>query len=330
MAKQLNVNLSFSADTSKARAQLQDLQRQLTNLVNMPSSQLPISDNINEAVRSAAELKTHLEAATNVKTGNLDFAKLNQSIGQSGKSLEQYAMHLRSLGPAGQQAFLSLANSVASAEIPIRRSNAALKEMWTTLKNTARWQLSSSILHGFMGALQSAHGYAKDLNKSLNDIRIVTGHNVEEMAKFAKEANKAARALSATTTDYTNASLIYYQQGLDEQQVKERTEVTLKMANVTRQSSVDVSDQMTAIWNNFYNGSKSLEYYADVITALGAATASSSDEISEGLNKFAAVAETVGLSYEYAASALATVTSTTRQSADIVGTAFKTLFARIH
>jgi hypothetical protein len=48
------------------------------------------------------------------------------------------------------------------------------------------------------------------------------------------------------------------------------------------------------------------------MTALGAATASSTDEISEGLNKFAAVAETVGLSYEYAASALATVTATTR------------------
>jgi TP901 family phage tail tape measure protein len=86
---------------------------------------------------------------------------------------------------------------------------------------------------------------------------------------------------------------------------------------------------MTAVWNNFYDGSKSLEYYADVMTALGAATASSTAEISEGLNKFAAVAETVGLSYEYAASALATVTATTRQSADIVGTAFKTLFARI-
>jgi TP901 family phage tail tape measure protein len=72
-----------------------------------------------------------------------------------------------------------------------------------------------------------------------------------------------------------------------------------------------------------------LEYYADVLTALGAATASSSDEISEGLEKFAAVANTVGLSYEYATAALATVTATTRQSADVVGTAFKTLFARI-
>jgi TP901 family phage tail tape measure protein len=86
---------------------------------------------------------------------------------------------------------------------------------------------------------------------------------------------------------------------------------------------------MTAVWNNFYDGSKSLEYYADVMTALGAATASSTDEISQGLNKFAAVAETVGLSYEYAASALATITSNTRESADVVGNALKTLFARI-
>jgi TP901 family phage tail tape measure protein len=83
------------------------------------------------------------------------------------------------------------------------------------------------------------------------------------------------------------------------------------------------------VWNNFDNGTKSLEYYVDVMAALGAATASSTQEISQGLEKFAAVAETVGLSYEYATAALATVTATTRQSADVVGTAFKTLFARI-
>jgi hypothetical protein len=37
----------------------------------------------------------------------------------------------------------------------------------------------------------------------------------------------------------------------------------------------------------------------------------------------------VGLSYEYATAALATVTAETRQSADVVGTAFKTIFARM-
>jgi hypothetical protein len=95
--------------------------------------------------------------------------------------------------------------------MPLRRSNTLLHEFGTTLMNTARWQISSSILHGFMGAVSSAYGYAQDLNESLNNIRIVTGQNTESMAAFAERANKAAKALSTTTTEYTNASLIFYQ-----------------------------------------------------------------------------------------------------------------------
>jgi len=36
------------------------------------------------------------------------------------------------------------------------------------------------------------------------------------MAKFALRANDAAKALSTTTTNYTDAALIFYQQGLAE------------------------------------------------------------------------------------------------------------------
>jgi len=101
------------------------------------------------------------------------------------------------------------------------------------------------------------------------------------------------------------------------------------MANVTGESVKTISNDLTAIWNNFDDGSKNLEYYADVMTKLGATTASSSREIATGLEKFAPIARTVGLSYEYAASALATVSAETRASADVVGTAFKTIFARL-
>lgn len=116
---------------------------------------------------------------------------------------------------------------------------------------------------------------------------------------------------------------------LTDKEVLERTDVTIKMANAAGESATKLSDQLTAVWNNFYDGSKSLEYYADVMTKLGAATASSTDEIAEGLEKFAAVSDTIGLSYEYATAALATVTSNTRESADVVGTAFKTIFSRM-
>ena len=116
---------------------------------------------------------------------------------------------------------------------------------------------------------------------------------------------------------------------LNDQEVKERTDITMKMSNVTGESTDKVSSYMTAIWNNFADGSDNLERFADIITRLGADTASSSEEIAEGLEKFAAVGNTVGLSYEYATSALATVVAQTRQTPDVVGTAFKTLFARI-
>ena len=101
------------------------------------------------------------------------------------------------------------------------------------------------------------------------------------------------------------------------------------MANVTKESADDVSSYMTAIWNNFDDGSESLEHYADVITALGASTASSSAEIAAGLEKFASVAESIGLSYEYSTSALATIVANTRQSADTVGTGLRTIFSRL-
>ena len=101
------------------------------------------------------------------------------------------------------------------------------------------------------------------------------------------------------------------------------------MSNVTGESVADVASYMTAIWNNFDGTYDRLEKYADIITELGAATASSSEEIAGGLEQFAAVAETVGLSYEYAASALATVVATTRQSETVVGNAFRTIFSRL-
>ena len=213
--------------------------------------------------------------------------------------------------------------------MPLRRTSKLMDNLWITMKNTMRWQITSSALNTFVGSLETAYGYAQDLNESLTNIRIVTERSTEDMINFAKQANEAAKALSTTTVDYTDAALIYYQQGLTDQEVIGRTETTIKMANAAGISAEEASDQLTAIWNNFYDGSKSLEYYADVMVRLGADTASSSEEIAEGMQQFVAVADTVGLSYEYAASALATVTATTRESANTVGTAFRTLFARI-
>lgn len=331
MAKALNVNVAVTADTSQAKAELQQLQATLQSLTNNTSNLKVNLDTsqISKATSMIDELSVHLKKATNSQTGTLDFSKLQASLSSNQRSLTDYGNQLLKLGPQGQQAFAQLTQAVAKSEVPMNRMKGLLGEFGTVLTNTIRWQAASSAIHGMMGSIQHAFSYAQSLNESLNKIQIVTNASDASMAKFADSANKAAQRLNTTTTAYTDASLIYYQQGLSDKEVAERTEVTIKMANAAGVSAQKVSDQMTAVWNNFDDGSHSLEYYADVMTALGAATASSTDEISTGLQKFASVADTVGLSYENAAAALATITATTRQSADSVGTGLRTLFSRL-
>lgn len=327
--KRFDYVIGFSADTSKLSSALKQLEVQLNKIATGKISGNFGIEQIREASSAATQLGAHLKAAINVDTGKLDISKFARSLHFSNTTLSSLSASLTKVGPAGQVAFMNIARAITEAEMPLKRSNELMNKLWITMKNTVRWQITSGFLTGFTGAIGDAYRYAEDLNESLNNIRIVTGKSTAEMAQFAKQANRAAKELNTTTTKYTDASLIYYQQGLDDKQVKARTDVTAKFANVSRENLTTSSEYLTAIWNNFAKGSKNLEYFADVIVALGAATASSSQEIATGLNKFAATAETVGLSYEYATSALATVTATTRQSAEVVGTAFKTLFSRI-
>lgn len=327
---QIKVSLMFDANTSRAKASLKDLQTSLNNVTkNITTGEFPMTNQIQEAYVAAEKLKKVLNQSVNMQTGQFDLSKFQAQLKQSGMSVQTLSADFAKLGPQGVQAFGALTSAISNAEIPIRRVNALVDNMAKSLKQTMQWQISSSVIHGFTGALQSAYGYAQDLNRSLNDIRIVTGESMDFMGRFADEANRAAKALSTSTNEYAKASLIFYQQGLDEQEVAKRTAATIKMANVTGENASEISSYMTAIWNNFDKGTKSLEYYADAMTALGAATASSTEEIATGMQQFASVAETVGLSYEYAASALATVVSATRQSEETVGTSFKTIFARL-
>ena len=303
---------------------MQDLQRIGTTSSNTDY----IASNVQAAARAALDLQQNLRAAINPDTGNLNLEAFNSNLRASGRTLADYQALLSSLGPSGQETFMNLARAIQQADEPLVRTNKLMSDLWTTMRNTVRWQITASALQGFTGAISEAYRYAQDLNESLTNIRIVTEYSTEQMRDFAQYANESAQRLSTTTTDYTDAALIYYQQGLPEDQVQARTETTIRLAQAAGISAQEASEELTAIWNNFDDGSRSLEYYADVLVRLGADTASSSEEISEGLQQFAAVADAVGLSYEYAASALATITATTRESANTVGTALRTLFAR--
>ena len=149
------------------------------------------------------------------------------------------------------------------------------------------------------------------------------------MERFADRANKVAKSLGSSTLDYTNASLIYYQQGLSDKEAAARAEVTLKAANVTGQTGQEVSEQLTAVWNGYKVTAEEAELYVDKLAAVAAATASDLEELSTGMSKVASAADLMGVDIDQLNATLATVVSVTRQAPESVGTAFKTIYARM-
>ena len=324
--KRLTVGLSFTADTSKARQEIDKLKNDLSNIISNTNVGKVNSSQFNQVINQAAQLRGILEKATSA-TGKLDLSKFERSVKAANIDLKTMAQEFQKID--GGQFFNGLAQQIMAADTKVNILSGTLKKFAQGLMNTAMWTIQSNAIHAVEGALSSAYNYAQKLNKGLTDIAIVSDLNTEQLTNFAKTANQMAKDLSASTSDVVSGALIYYQAGLSDEEVIKRTETTIKLAQTSGESAEQISSYMTAIWNNFYDGSKSVEYYADAISYLGAVTAASNADIAEGMQSFAATAETVGLSFEYAASAMTVIRDVTQQSASTVGNSLKTIFARL-
>ena len=328
--RNVQYSLNFTANTTSAKAALQELFKSLDG-VNQRNIDLSYIDaDLQAGAAAARQLKSHLEEAVNVNTGKLNLNDLEKSLKSSGTSLADLSQKLLNCGDAGQKAFSSIVNAIAKTEIPIRKTNSLLNDFATTMKNTFKWQISSNIMHGLESSLNGAVSYAKNLNTALTDIRIVTGQSADDMARFAASANKAAQELKTTTTEYAKASLIYFQQGDSDEVVKQKTDITIKAANASSESTVtEMSDYLTAVWNSYQVANDELESTVDIMAALGAKTATSMEEIASAMQKVASVGNSVGVDFDQLSSIISTVSSVTRQSAESIGTSFKTILARL-
>ena len=324
--RRINVGLSFSADTSQARQELAKLKDELTKTISTSKIGQVTDLKFDKAIKQAAELRGILEGATD-SVGNFDLTKFTRQLNASGMSMQTVYSSLKEIG--AEHVFNDLAAQIQNSNANVQLLHGSLKKFAQGLMNTAMWTVQSNAIHAVQSALQGAYNYAQKLNKGLTDIAIVSNLSTQQLTEFARTANEMAKELSASTSDYVSGALIYYQAGLTDEQVIERTNTTIKLAQTSGETAEQISSYMTAIWNNFYDGSKSVEYYADAISYLGAVTAASNADIAEGMQAFSAVANTVGLSFEYGASALTLLRDITQQSASTIGNSLKTIFARL-
>lgn len=325
---QIRYNVGFNIDKTglnELTKILQNVQTELAKSGSMGKTEAEIQ----KTITAAKQLEGVLNSAWNSKLNQLDLSKVSSGIKSTFGSVQQLKAQMEASGSSGAAAYNKVASAVLNTNLQLKQSNKLLDDMADTMAKTVKWGITSSIFNRITGSIQEAWGYTKRLDSSLNDIRIVTGKSAESMQKFAKQANEAAKALGKGTVDYTDASLIYYQQGLSDEEVAARAEVTLKAANVTGQSADEVSEQLTAVWNGYKASAQEAELYVDKLAAVAASTAADLEELSTGMSKVASAANSMGVDIDQLNAQLATIVSVTRQAPESVGTALKTIYARL-
>lgn len=328
----IGIEVGYSLD----RAGLQDVLNSLQTVISLTKKELN-SDDLTKKARAAKEetkkvaqeMQSILNSSWNPRLNQLDLSKVSREIKATYGSVEQLKQKFSAMGDVGAMGYNAIAKEILNTNIQIKQSSKLLDDMAVSMGNTIKWGLTSSVFNNLTGALQKAWDFSKGLDASLNDIRIVTGKSADEMARFAKTANSAATKLGASTRDFTDAALIYYQQGDTDAVANAKAEITLKTANVTGQSASEVSEQLTAVWNGYKVSAEEAELYIDKLAAVAATTAADLEELSTGMSKVASAANIMGVDIDQLNATLATVVSVTRQAPESVGTAFKTIYARL-
>ena len=328
---QVNIGIKFKSDTKEVESSLNKLKKSLQDLqkIKFNKSFDGNRQEFNEVKARITEIQNLMKTAFNPTLNTSNITAFKNELEKSGISLKQIQSDFSRFGTVGDTAFNQLTTSVLTTNLKLKETSSLVDAMGKTMVNTVKWGVASSIMNTFTQSVQGAFQYVQSLEKSLTNIRIVTGDSTEKMAQFAEQANRSAQALGRSTLDYTKASLTFYQQGLNDQDVQARTEATLKAQNITG-AGQQMADYLTSVWNGYKVANEEAELYVDKLAAVADSSASDMSQLAVAMSKVASTANTMGVDIDQLNAQIATVVATTRQAPESVGTAFKTIYTRMN
>lgn len=255
MAKYSNTveyNIRTNLDSSgvqKLQAELVSIQNTLRNLGANKSFNM--ESQITPAIKAVEKLKTILNSSFNSKLGILDLTKVNKQLRTSTTLAKDLNAAFSMAGAQGTVMANNLVTRLYRMDTGLKSISKTTDKIANTIGNTFRWGLIAS---GFAAIMNSAHeavNYVKELDASLTEIQMVSAASRDNMNELARAANAAAKELGGTTVQMTEATKVFIQQGLSQEEALKMGEYAVHLANVSEQDSKTTSDELTAMKNAF-------------------------------------------------------------------------------
>ena len=292
-------------DINKAKIQIQALEK-----------------TIDELSASGGDFKAAF--SKNLESVQADFKGTAREAKRTAKEIEDLNRVAQNGG------FSNISKTAKIATRDIQGTSSQIDNLKQNLQQGIGQTLAFGAITGIQNALASAVDNATELDRIMTDISIVSGKTNSEMQKYRDYAGEAADALGTMGSDYLEASLIYEQQGgLAAYYAKDLADATVTAANISRESTSQMSEYLTSTINGFdllaERGGQAATYITDVLAKLGAASGSDLAEIATGLTRTANTARDVGFEFEEISSMIATVSEVTRRTPETIGNAFKSM-----
>lgn len=336
-AQQANTELQKMYVPSKLDGELQTARGALEQ-ASIKAQELKTNLNnvtADEANRALEQAKAKLQEITGIDLSNInslqDLQNIFEQITQNGidkfkQSLGQARSGVDELTGSNN----SMKSSISQSRAQIEAQNRALEDV-NGLKS--RIQYFFSLTNGAMlarRAIQQAFEAVKELDAAMTETAVVTDFNVGDMWEALPRYTETANKLGATTLGAYETMTLFYQQGLDTNEVFEIGTETMKMARIAGLEYADATNLMTAALRGFNMelNETSAQRINDVYSELAAITAADTNEIATAMTKTASIANSANMEFETTAALLSQIIETTREPAETAGTAMKTIIAR--
>lgn len=192
-----------------------------------------------------------------------------------------------------------------------------------------QFTLYNIALRAVKRALREAIHTVKELDKELTEQAMVTGLTREQTYKLVKSYQDLAQQTGATTKEIAGVATEYMKQGKSIQEAMTLTEAAVSAAKVARVSTADSVNYLTTALNGFQLSAEDAMLVSDKFAAVAAASATDYDELAIALSKVASQANLAGMSIDYTTALLTKGLETTREAPETMGTALKTIIARM-
>ena len=189
--------------------------------------------------------------------------------------------------------------------------------------------VSASVIAFASRAMSQVYHNVLDIDQAVTNLQIATGKTRLETEKLVKSYAKLSKELGSTVTDVTNAADTWLRQGYDIAETEQLIANTMMLSKLGQLDSAEAAKNLTSAMKGYKVSVEESMGIVDKFTAVDMKAAISAGDIATAMAETATSADIAGVSMDSLIGYIATVGEVTQDSAESVGTFFKTMFARM-